>query len=170
MLNSIALGEISQNNFLADIKTFINDAVLELKKGHLNINQPLPVEKNQKAVIPTPNTLKCPVCNGNIIEGKIGFGCSNWRPENGNCLFVIWKELDGKKLTEKNIETLLTGMATRASDMDKNGQKFKGKMKLVKDGQNIAIEISPGKKNTTILPYRISCQRPRYAFVPKTRD
>ena len=46
---------------------------------------------------------ECPKCKkGNIIEGKKGFGCSEWK---SGCDFVIWKE-DGK-VTRDNVRGIL---------------------------------------------------------------
>lgn len=75
---------------------------------------------------------QCPLCGGNIIQGKKGYGCSNWREEHGNCHFVIWKEIMGRKLTEKNIETLVSGKSTPLYVLkDKHGNKFKAKLKMM---------------------------------------
>ena len=47
----------------------------------------------------------CPACGGNIIEGKKGFGCQNWRQ---GCKFVLWKTpICGKILTPSQAKTLL---------------------------------------------------------------
>ncbi|MHB8171358.1 MAG: DNA topoisomerase III [Thermincolia bacterium] len=46
----------------------------------------------------------CPRCGGVIIQGKKGYGCSNWKQ---GCDFVIWMEMAGKKLTLKQVQTLL---------------------------------------------------------------
>lgn len=90
-------------------------------------------------------TMRCPLCNGTIIEGNRGFGCSNWRPEHGDCRFVIWKEIAGKTLTLQNVETLIAGKKTRPYVLkNSNGDKFKASMKMVKaPGQGVAIEVEP---------------------------
>ncbi|MBF0235003.1 MAG: topoisomerase C-terminal repeat-containing protein [Desulfamplus sp.] len=102
----------------------------------------------------------CPLCGGHIIEGKKGYGCSNWRPEHGDCRFVIWKEIMGRKLTEKNIETLTAGKSTSFYVLkDQQGNKFKAKLKMVPLDKNIAglqssqayaIEVTP--QNICDLP------------------
>ena len=49
--------------------------------------------------------LACPKCNqGQIIEGKRGFGCNRYRE---GCDFVVWKEMASKKLTQTQIQTLI---------------------------------------------------------------
>jgi len=71
---------------------------------------------------------------------------------------VIWKEILGKKLTIKNIETLLAGKTTRPyvfRDVDDN--KFKAKLRMIKDPE-IFIEILPieGEK---VSQFKVSCTR-----------
>ena len=116
-------------------------------------------ESKTKSEIPAELTaLVCPVCAGRIIEGKKGFGCSNWRPEQGNCRFVIWKQVLGKKLTIKNIGTLLAGKTTRPyvfRDMGEN--KFKAKLRMVKDPE-FFIEIVP-MEGETVSRSKVSCTR-----------
>ena len=89
----------------------------------------------------------CPMCGGEIIEGKKGYGCSNWRPEQGDCHFVIWKEIMGKKLTSANIHTLIAGKTTRSYVLkDSHGGKFKGKLKMVLlTDRRYGVEIIPDK-------------------------
>ncbi len=53
----------------------------------------------------------CPSCEGSVIEGKRGFGCSRWQ---AGCTFVIWKELFGHKLNPQELEALLTKRKTEA--------------------------------------------------------
>ena len=51
------------------------------------------------------SALTCPKCRqGQIIEGQRGFGCNRYRE---GCDFVVWKEMAGKKLTEKQIHALI---------------------------------------------------------------
>jgi len=107
-----------------------------------------------------PGKIHCPLCSGEIIEGNRGFGCSNWRPENGDCRFVIWKELAGKSLTLTNIETLLSGKKTRPYVLkDGNGVKFRGSLKMVKAGSGFAIEVEPGDTDGQGQPIVVSCFR-----------
>ncbi|MBF0411080.1 MAG: hypothetical protein HQK70_00035 [Desulfamplus sp.] len=190
-LNSIALGESSGINsgqegngsFLNRIKTFVFNAVNELKlikfeatrfnsiksnlevKNH-NINL---IDSNSKIAnsgisvsqSSGSNNVHCPLCGGSIIEGKKGYGCSNWRPEHGNCRFVIWKEIMGKTLTEKHIKTLAAGKTTALYVLkDNQGNKFKAKLKMIKQNNTYyTIQILP-EKGSPILPYlSLICSR-----------
>jgi DNA topoisomerase-3 len=77
-----------------------------------------------------PAVLICPKCGqGQIIEGQRGFGCNRYRE---GCDFVVWKELAGKKLAQKQIETLIakgkTGLIKGFKS--KKGSKFDARLKL----------------------------------------
>jgi len=102
----------------------------------------------------------CPLCGGQIIEGKKGVGCANWRPEQGNCLFVIWKEISGKKLTSENINTLLKGKTTRTYVLkDPQGNKFKAKLRLQTADRGFAIHILPEEDSLEGVVSQIPCSR-----------
>ncbi|MDA8233619.1 MAG: DNA topoisomerase 3 [Clostridia bacterium] len=77
----------------------------------------------------------CPRCGGTIIQGKKGYGCSNWKQ---GCDFVVWMEMAGKKLTLKQVQTLLdkryTGLIKGFKAPD--GTQFAAKL-VIKDGKVI---------------------------------
>ncbi len=115
----------------------------------------------EKAKSTPPLESVCPLCGGKIIEGKKGMGCANWRPEHGNCLFVIWKEISGKQLTQKNMATLLGGKTTIPYVLkDMKGNKFKAKLRMIQTGdRGFAIDILPEKDFQEIIVSRIPCSR-----------
>jgi DNA topoisomerase-3 len=108
-----------------------------------------------------PRDPVCPLCGGQIIEGKKGVGCANWRPEQGNCLFVIWKEISGKKLTSENINTLLKGKATRPYVLkDARGNKFKAKLQMIQIAdRGFAIHILPEEGSLEGIVSQVPCSR-----------
>ena len=56
----------------------------------------------------------CPSCgDGQVIEGKKGFGCDQWRK---GCKFVIWKEIARKIITREIAEELLINGQTGLLD------------------------------------------------------
>jgi DNA topoisomerase-3 len=122
-LEKVAMGEGNPEAFMANIRKFVQDSVEEFKMGELDGPET------------QPKTLgKCPACGGEIIEGKRGFGCSNWREELGGCKFVIWKEIAGRKLTQKMLRTLLAGEATDPTAFkSKEGREFSASLKLEED-------------------------------------
>ena len=102
--------------------------------------------------------MRCPLCNGTIIEGRRGFGCSNWRPENGDCRFVIWKEIAGRTLTRQNVETLVGGRKTRPYVLkESNGDKFKASLKMVDPpGRGLAVQVASKESGRE---FTVSCLR-----------
>jgi len=75
----------------------------------------------------------CPACGGKIIKGRRGYGCSNWRAQDGGCRFVIWEIISGKRLTPANIRTLAGGKSTKKYVFKtQNDAKFRAKLKLEK--------------------------------------
>lgn len=121
----------------------------------------LPSSHEQQKPCPPGKEICCPMCKGNIIEGKTAFGCSNWRPEHGNCRFVIWKEILGKRLTENNIHTLLQGKKTRAYVLKPSGEeKFKASLKMVAThDKTFAIQILPDDTKGPGAEKQILCLR-----------
>lgn len=66
----------------------------------------------------------CPRCGGDVIEGKKGYGCSNWKK---GCNFVVWKKpICGKVLTNAQMKSLLKKGKTSLIKgfKSKNGQSF----------------------------------------------
>jgi len=115
-LDRIARGEDSGEDFLTTIRQFVSQMVEEFKMSR------------------DPSEIgKCPACGGSIIEGKKGFGCANWKEENGGCKFVIWKQLAGKDLEIPVIQQLLEKRETEPIEgfMSKKGTPFSASLKLV---------------------------------------
>lgn len=67
---------------------------------------------------------RCPVCGGDIIEGKKGYGCLNWRQ---GCTFVVWKTpICGKVLSPTQVKKLLKKGSTDLIKgfLSKTGKSF----------------------------------------------
>jgi DNA topoisomerase-3 len=82
--------------------------------------------------------LTCPKCRlGRLIEGKKGRGCNRYRE---GCDFVVWYEMAGKKLTEKQIETLIrkgqTGLIKGFKS--RSGNRFEARLRL---GADLKVEF-----------------------------
>ena len=88
---------------------------------------------------------KCPRCGGDIVEGKVGYGCSNWKK---GCKFVIWKNAKGGMLqkmtiTPKIAKELLGGNAVRTNQLysPNKDKKFTGSFKLHDKGSEYGAEF-----------------------------
>jgi DNA topoisomerase III len=120
-LERIAQGVGNARNFITDIRNFVHDGVEEFKMSgdQQTTQQPLGT---------------CPACGGQIIEGKKGFGCANWRQENGGCRFVIWKEIAGQPVNPELLSILLAGQTTPALQFrSREGKEFSAALKLEHD-------------------------------------
>ncbi len=73
---------------------------------------------------------QCPVCAGDIVEGKKAWGCSNWK--NG-CRFVVWKTIAQKEITPEIAQQLLASGETETLTgfTSKAGKSFDAKLKIV---------------------------------------
>ena len=54
---------------------------------------------------------KCPRCGGDVVEGKLGYGCANYK---SGCKFVIWKKsklpmMAKITVSKSNVKTWLSG-------------------------------------------------------------
>lgn len=94
-LNNIENGKESLSNMLRDIeKDIIANSIIIKNMVSLNLGTP------------RETIGKCPICGGNVIEGKKGFGCSNWKEKN--CKFVIWNTIAAKKISKTQVKKLLS--------------------------------------------------------------
>ncbi len=115
-LADIEKGEISKDEFLNHIISFVENAVQEIKIQRtppilLDDKQNLPPSKSANTIKTSNKEVigKCPICQSEIVEGEKGFGCMGYR--NG-CKFVLWKQDDtfkkyNKKLTKTAVKSLL---------------------------------------------------------------
>jgi DNA topoisomerase-3 len=119
-LEKITQGTEHSSGFLEDIKEFTVSGIQELKTADLHHRG--------------PEIGKCPACGGKIIEGKKGYGCSNWKEELGGCRFVIWKNISGKTLCLDNVKELLgKGITQTLTFQSKKGNPFHARLKLVEE-------------------------------------
>lgn len=118
-LEKIAQGLGQPEAFLKAIRELVRDGIREF--------QTTSVDRTVRH-----RTLgSCPACGGEIIEGRKGFGCKNWRPANGGCRFVVWKEIAGRQIDAELLRQLLSGETTRPLLFrSANGQEFTASLKL----------------------------------------
>ncbi len=72
---------------------------------------------------------KCPVCGNPLWKGKQGYFCTAGREK---CGFYLWESWHDRKLTDKNIDDLLSGKKTSAIKgfKKKDGGTFTARLKL----------------------------------------
>lgn len=92
-----------------------------------------------------PVGLPCPKCGkGLIIQGRRGFGCDRYRE---GCDFVVWREVRGKRLTERQIADLIRTGRTRPIQgfRDPSGQVYAARLELDPEGQTAVCPTSASK-------------------------
>lgn len=91
---------------------------------------------------------KCPLCNGNVVEGSRGYGCSNWKD---GCKFTIWKTgTDGSLLSKTTITKTMAKKLLKGETVEGVTLYSKGKDKTYKAG--ICLERSPETGEYHIAP------------------
>lgn len=95
----------------------------------------------------------CPLCGGEIVQTRFGYGCSNYSKEDENsCKFTIAK-IAGVKLKDSVIKELLTLGETSevvTGFKSKNGSKFDAKLKLVEGRIEFAFPEKPKPEATSL--------------------
>lgn len=84
----------------------------------------------------------CPLCGGNVIRTKFGYGCSNYR--EGNCRFSISKSICSRTISVSNVKMLLaTGKTSKIQGfVSKNGKTFDACLRL-EDGKAVFDFATP---------------------------
>ncbi len=101
------------------------DAALHLKGGKVEFLFNSEAEKQPLG--------KCPLCDQDVIEFIKGYGCNGYKE---GCKFVIWKEICGKKITEKQVQDLLQiGKTDLIKDFKSKAGKNFNAILVLKDGK-----------------------------------
>jgi len=115
-LRLIEKGKYDAKNFMDEMKKMVSDIVSDVKKQStktISVEQieiKKTIKDTQKRNSKSRNSLICPKCKkGTMLKGKKAFGCSEYK--NG-CAFIIPFEHYGKKLTDIQIERLITKQKT----------------------------------------------------------
>lgn len=130
-LRMIEEGTYEIGEFMEELKVMVNEIVHGVKHSsarQITIEQPVeevseekPEKKKREKKEPAePVVLKCPKCGqGDVVKGKTAWGCTLYRK---SCDFLIPMEIQGKKLTQKQVEALVlkgkTGTITGFKDAD----------------------------------------------------
>lgn len=141
-LNLIAEGEFAKSEFCREIEDYTRSLTTEL------------LSVGSGAISSTQSSIgNCPICGKPLkTYNNIAF-CSGWKKDDeSSCQFKFFTEVNGKKLSEKIIRTLLGGKTT---------EKIKGFKK--KDGTTFeaALKFDENFKMKFVLPEKkeldISC-------------
>src|SRR5699024_2682874 len=133
-LSDIEKGKYTKQEFLNVIFDFTFKAVDKIKSEQQVIINEVARNKKQNEVLG-----KCPLCGHGVIEGRKGFGCSNWK---SGCKFVIWKNdkflaAMKKKPSKTMVKSLLKNGVVKVKGLtSKKGNKFNANMRYEKNRDN----------------------------------
>lgn len=178
-LRQIEKGEYDAQLFMTEMKQMVTDLTREVKQetGSLitiekeasgpgktaagtsgpvsaTASENTPDTRQKKASEPkvkTETTIHCPKCSeGTIIKGKSAYGCNRFKD---GCAFKISFEFGGKKLTEKQIHTLIQKKKTPAiKGFAINGAKVNGTLVLTDAFTIELLEEKEKPKTVAIQP------------------
>jgi len=87
----------------------------------------------------------CPLCQKPVIEGRKGYGCSDWK---AGCQFVLWKEMYGVPVTMDMACQLLQNSRTLHSYAVKlDDEVFNAQLTLNKLGETGYVKAESGKRS-----------------------
>ena len=148
-LRMIEDGTYQVENFMEELKIMVNEIIHHVKYAssktitveEASVTAPQDTKKEKRApkTPAAPTSLTCPKCGkGNVVKGKTAWGCTLY---GKSCDFLIPQEIEGKKLTQKQVETLVTKGKTGKLSGFKNsdGTPFSGILTLNHD-KKIHIE------------------------------
>jgi DNA topoisomerase-3 len=154
-LREIEKGEYQAADFMAELKQMVSDLVFQVKndysKGKIIIEE---LEKKETKLNQSktqknhPSELKCPRCNkGSMLKGKKAWGCSDYV---SGCKTIIPFEYLGKKLTDKQVEALISkGKTPNIKGFSLEGEKVNG---LVAFDENYELRLEIEKDKELACP------------------
>lgn len=140
-LTMIADNKESYDVFMRDIQKHVGDWVNEIRA----INSSTPLAGTTSGSPGAAPTLPCPLCGVNVVKYNWGWGCSGYK---AGCKFSFLAEIAKKKLTDKQVETLITKGKTGELKgfKGKSGKDFSAC--LVINGAKVEFEFSSAKKKS----------------------
>ena len=150
-LRMIEDGTYKVDDFMEELKVMVNEIIHFVKHSSSKTitveaqpeaaGQEETKEKKKRAPkeAAAPVVLKCPKCgNGEVVKGKTAWGCSLYRK---SCDFLIPMEIEGKKLTQKQVDSLiLKGKSgTLSGFKDPEGNTYNGTIQLDENKKPIVV-------------------------------
>lgn len=125
-LGKIEAGKLNAAIFNAEIRNYTRKCTDELL--NINIDSTMGTRERKKELL-----LKCPKCGGKFIVYDKVCRCS----DKDNCGFFFWRVICQRRLTEKDIQEILTDGKTKGKVKlkKKDGTKFEAQLILEDDGK-----------------------------------
>ncbi|WP_353991439.1 DNA topoisomerase III (plasmid) [Lacticaseibacillus paracasei] len=144
-LQQISAKERTQDNFLAQIKKFIEKLVTDVPSQLQNsgeVQQQVQQQQTAQAEAQAQAELgTCPLCHtGKVVDKGKFYGCTNYSADPP-CKFTLPKKWSGKTLGKTVIKALITkGESSKLKGFkSKKGKSFDAKLKL--DGHKLSFDF-----------------------------
>jgi len=150
-LRKIERGEYDPNSFMDEMKSMVTELVFEVKseQGRTIAIEEKETPKKKAPKKSTAKELLCAKCGAPLLKGKNAYGCSKYKE---GCKFVVSFVQYDKKLTDKQIQTLLQKKKTATiKGFVVNGEKVDGIL-TINDQAQIQLEQAKTK-----APKELSC-------------
>ncbi|WP_432740507.1 DNA topoisomerase [Methylobacter sp. G7] len=90
----------------------------------------------------------CPLCQKPIIEGRKGYGCSDWK---AGCRFVLWKEMYGVPVTwDMACQLLQNSRTLHGYAIKLDDEVFNAQLTLNKQGETGYVKAESGHRSAVI--------------------
>ncbi len=140
-LRQIEQGELEMQQFMVEMKTMVWELIQKVKQSPRK--QIALAEEEQKSKVKEVKKeakQACPKCKqGEMLKGKAAWGCSRFKE---GCDFVLTFNQFGKKLTDKQVNQLITKKKTSLIKgfVYQEGLKVDGKL-VLSDSSKIQLEV-----------------------------
>ncbi len=139
-LKQIEKGELEYKVFNDQIKTYTHQVTEQMKNSGKGFTR-----------FVDPNLQDCPVCGkGKLKHSPKSVFCTNNKYNNGDCNFYLPKTIAKKKLTDNQIQQLLTKGETGflKGFTAKSGNKFEAALKINKQTARVDMIFKPRDEKT----------------------
>ncbi|GHA79189.1 type IA DNA topoisomerase [Pontibacter akesuensis] len=166
-LRQIEGGEFKAETFLQELQEFVMSLVQEVKYDHAATvtMEPQPDEakpaqkpakaakKNSAAAPPTQGLGSCPACKeGHILKGSKAYGCIRYKE---GCRFLLPIEQQGKEITDKQVQALLSKGKTPTIKgfKDAQGESYDAILTLDANKQLVVEKVEKVEKTAEKDPF-----------------
>ncbi|MGZ5013102.1 MAG: DNA topoisomerase 3 [Methylobacter sp.] len=97
----------------------------------------------------------CPLCQKPVIEGRKGYGCSDWK---AGCQFVLWKEIYGVPISKDMASQLLqNGRTLQSYSIKPDDEVFNAQLTLNKQGDIGYVKAEPRPSRSAVTEAIADC-------------
>lgn len=147
-LKEIEGGNATYPEFMHSIRHLVAGGISHIKGKSI---APILLEMKAREVGEREPDGKCPLCGGEIADLDKRYACSNWKRDDGGCMFVIWKTMFGRTMDNEIVDELLTkGRTTEPLELvSKAGKNYSAYLKIELGQVRLEFANSPRPQQQT---------------------